>query len=254
MVETLSSISAWDTRSQQIIDDARNWIRSSLSNQVHSLYLFGSFASKKAKPNLSNLDLVVVTHREDAHQFSTFLRSFEWRMSKSYPELTGIRLWSVPLSQVLSLESVFTWGFVLKQCCQCLYGDDLTHCFGDFEPNWEIAKFWNMDLEQQLPQLRQRLANANEDKAQFLAQREIAKKLLRAHYGLVLHKHKVWVDDPITCGKIAQQYYPKKKLELERLAMLLRPHLIPKRSVVGLLDSHGSWLVKAYKKTEFRIG
>lgn len=50
------------------------------------------------------------------------------------------------------------------------------------------------------------------------------------------------------------QYHPEKQLEIERLGILLSGRPIPKRSVVGLLDGFGDWLVKQYQKTEFRIG
>lgn len=254
MVQTLSSISAWQERSETIIEDVTKWVRASLSTNVHSVYMFGSFATGNAKPNLSNLDLFIVLHRDQADKLNTVKRNIEWRFSQSYPELTGVRLWTVTLSEVLSLESIFSWGFLLKQCCVCLYGDDLTHCFGEFEPNWEISKFWNMDLEQQLPNMRKQYVQATQQKQQYYWQRFIAKKLLRAHYGLVLHRHKVWIDDPLSCADVAMHYYPSKQVEIKRLSLLLRPHLIPKRSVVGLLDAHGDWLVKSYKKTEFRIG
>lgn len=254
MAQTLSSISAWQGRSEMIIEDATKWIRASLSTNVHSLYLFGSFATGRAKPHLSNLDLLVVLHREQSGQLNTIKRNIEWRFSQSFPEITGINIRTVTLSEVLSLDNIFKWGFLLKQCCVCLHGDDLTHCFGQFEPNWEISKFWNMNLEETLPSLRKHYVQVTDQKAQFLQQREIGKKLLRAHYGLVLHKHRVWLDDPLQCADVAQHYYPSKQVEIKRLTLLLRPHLIPKRSVVGLLDSHGDWLVKSYKKTEFRIG
>ena len=45
-----------------------------------------------------------------------------------------------------------------------------------------------------------------------------------------------------------------KKIEVDRLGILLSGRVIPKRSVIGILDGFGEWLVKQYKKTEFRIG
>ncbi|MDW1713131.1 nucleotidyltransferase domain-containing protein, partial [Vibrio sp. Vb2865] len=41
---------------------------------------------------------------------------------------------------------------------------------------------------------------------------------------------------------------------IDRLCILLSGRPIPKRSVIGLIDAFGGWLVKQYQKTEFRIG
>ncbi|CSE08611.1 Uncharacterised protein [Vibrio cholerae] len=38
-----------------------------------------------------------------------------------------------------TLEAIFSWGFMLRHCCVCVYGDNLAECFGHYEPSWEIA-------------------------------------------------------------------------------------------------------------------
>ncbi len=143
---------------------------------------------------------------------------------------------------------------MLKHLGVCIHGEDLSECFGEYVPSWEIAKFWNMDVEEWLSLYRNRIAKAENKEELVRAQTTIAKKLLRASYTLVMHKDKQWFDDPIQCGENFLRYYPDKNVDIERLGILLSGRLIAKRSVVGILDSYGTWLVKQYKKTEFKIG
>jgi hypothetical protein len=143
---------------------------------------------------------------------------------------------------------------MLKHCCVCVYGDDLADCFGDYIPSWEIAKHWNMDVEEWVSIYRTKIVQAKDTDDLINAQVTIAKKLLRASYSVVMHKDKRWFDDPIECGKVFLQYHPEKETEIHRLGILLSGRSIPKRSVLGLLDGYGQWLVKEYQKTEFRIG
>ncbi|PMH46611.1 nucleotidyltransferase [Vibrio sp. 10N.286.49.B3] len=236
------------------IADLLRFLKSGLAGNLHSVYLFGSVARKTAKVGVSNLDVVVVTKSEFSQQQATLFNSIKWRFQKSFPQVRGISIQTALVKEVASLESIFTWGFMLKHCSVCVYGEDLANCYGEYEPSWEIAKYWNMDVDEWLVLYRQKIVAAATPQELVDAQTIIAKKLLRASYSLIMHKDKSWYDDPIECGEHFLRYHNDKKQEIERLGILLSGRLIPKRSVVGLLDSFGGWLVKQYQKTEFRIG
>jgi uncharacterized protein len=135
-----------------------------------------------------------------------------------------------------------------------VFGDNFGECFGDYETSWEIAKYWNNDIADKLAWYRDKLVKARCETEQIVAQRLVAKKLLRAAYSVVMYRDKNWFDDPTECGQAFLNYHPDKALEITRLGLLLRGKPIPKRSVIGLIDSFGDWLIKEYKKTEFRIG
>lgn len=68
------------------------------------------------------------------------------------------------MSEVANLDSIFTWGFMLKHCCVCVYGDDLADCFGDYVPSWEIAKHWNMDVEDWITVYRKKNRTSEDDR------------------------------------------------------------------------------------------
>ena len=253
-LSTIDPKQPFQAQYQPAIHDLVRSLKAGVGDNLHSVYLYGSVARKTAKPGLSNLDVIVVTHRPYSDTKTALLNSIKWRFQKAYPFINEISFKSALVEEVASLESIFSWGFQLRHCSVCVYGEDLAQCFGDYEPSWEIAKHWNMDVEDWVAVYRNRIARAAKDEEQIKAQKIIAKKLLRASYSLVMYRDKNWFDDPIECGQQFLRYYPDKQVEIERLGILLSGRLIAKRSVIGILDSFGDWLAKQYKKTEFRIG
>lgn len=245
---------AFQSEYQPAIDDLLKCLKGGLGANLHSVYLYGSVANKMAQPGRSNLDVVVVTHRSFSDQRTTLFNTIRWRFQKAFPFIAAVDF-KVGLAQdIASIEGILSWGFLLRHRAVCVYGDDLSECFGDYEPSWEIAKQWNMDVEDWLAVYRHRIAKAQTSEQQVKAQVIIAKKLLRASYSLVMHRDKNWFDDPVECGRHFLRYYPERQVEIDRLGILLSGRPIPKRSVIGILDGFGEWLVKQYKKTEFKIG
>ncbi|KOO16487.1 nucleotidyltransferase [Vibrio xuii] len=251
---TIDPNQAFQPNYQPAIDDLVSYLKNGLGENLHSLYLYGSVARKTARPGHSNIDVIVVTHRSFGDMRTTLFNSIKWRFQKAYPFVTEVSFKTALVDDVASLEGILSWGFLLRHCSVCIHGEDLAECFGDYEPSWEIAKHWNMDVEDWVAVYRNRIARTDKDEDQVKAQKIIAKKLLRASYSLVMYKDKQWFDDPTECGKQFLTYYPEKQVEIERLGILLSGRVIAKRSVIGILDSFGDWLVKQYKKTEFRIG
>ncbi|MBD0786838.1 nucleotidyltransferase domain-containing protein [Vibrio sp. Y2-5] len=239
---------------QPAVDDLVRFLRAGVGDALHSIYLYGSVARKTAVAGQSNMDVVIVTKRPFEDRKVTLLNTIRWRFQKSFPFITDVNIKTALVDEITTLDSIFTWGFMLRHCCVCVYGDNLAECFGDFEPSWEIAKHWNMDISEWVPVLRDRIVKANTPQEQLKAQKQMAKKLLRASYSLIMYKDRKWFDDPVECGNNFLHYHPEMKLEVDRLGLLLKDRVIPKRSVIGLLDSFGPWLVQQYQKTEFRIG
>lgn len=239
---------------QPAIKELISFVSSGLGENLHSIYLYGSVARRAAKPGLSNIDVIIVTHKSFAEAKTALLNSIKWRFQKSYPFITEMSFKCALVSEVVSLDSIFSWGFQLRHCAVCIHGENLAECFGDYEPSWEIAKHWNMDVEDWVAVYRNRIARADKEADLIKSQKIIAKKLLRASYSLIMYRDKKWYDDPLECGQQFLRYFPEKRVEIERLGILLSGRLIAKRSVIGILDGFGDWLVNQYKKTEFRIG
>ncbi|USD66354.1 nucleotidyltransferase domain-containing protein [Vibrio sp. SCSIO 43136] len=254
MLPTIDPQQPFQAEYAELIQSLKHYLRGGLGSNLHSLYLFGSVARKKAIPGRSNLDIVIICSRELSEKDKSLINTIKWQFTRKYPAITGISVQTATIGDVLTLESIFTWGFMLRHCCVCIEGTDLSDSFGDFEPSWEIAKHWNMDVEEWLSLYRQKIVKAESLQTQVAAQQIIAKKLLRASYSLIMHKDKQWIEDPIECGKQFLKYHPKKRTEVERLVILYSGKPVPKRASISILDDYGRWLVKSYQRTEFRIG
>jgi uncharacterized protein len=239
---------------QPVVSDLVKFFKAGLRDNLHSIYIYGSVARKTAHDGQSNIDVVIVTHRSVGENRTTLINTLRWRFQKSYPFINGVDIQSPVLKEVATLDSLFSWGFLLRHCAVCVYGDNLGDCFGDFEPSWEIAKYWNMDIADWASYYREKIVKVTTQPEQIAIQIAIAKKLLRASYSLIMHRDKHWYDDPSECGMQFLRYHPEKQLEIDRLSILLSGRVIPKRSVLGLLDGFSGWLDEHYKKTEFRIG
>ncbi|MCE0492662.1 nucleotidyltransferase domain-containing protein [Vibrio salinus] len=244
----------FQTMYQPVVADLCRYMKAGLGSNLHSLYIYGSVARKTAVAYQSNLDVIVVTHHQFEENRQTLFNTLRWRFQKDFPYVTDVSIKTALVSEIASLDSLFSWGFLLKHCSVCVHGDNMAECFGDYEPSWEIAKYWNMDVSDWIPFYRGKIAKATREEELIEAQRQIAKKLLRASYSLIMYKDKRWFDDPVECGVAFLKYHPEKEKQIHRLGILLKGKLIPKRSVIGLIDDFGLWLIRQYEKTEFRIG
>ncbi len=229
-------------------------LRAAAGGSIHSIYLFGSVARREAIPGKSNLDVTIVTKVALTPRQQTTLNTIKWRFKRQFPQITDISFNVGDTQEVLDLEFIFSWGFWLKHCCVCIFGDDLATRFGTFEPSWEIAKNMNMDVEQWHTTYRKKIISATAVQDQIEPQIKLAKKILRSCYSLVMHRDKGWYDSPVECGEKFLEYYPDKALQIERMNILLQGRRIPKRSVIALFDEFGRWVIDEFERIERKIG
>ena len=236
------------------IQDLIVHVHSAVPKSIHSIYLYGSVARREAISGRSNLNVTLITTVPLTNKEQTLINTIKIRFQSKYPQITGVTFTIGEVTEVLQLESIFSWGFWLRHCCVCILGDDLSTRFGDFEPSWEIAKNMNMDIQEWLQVYTKKISVSTSINVQVEQQKTIAKKLLRSCYSLVMHRDKGWYDHPVLCARKFLEYYPEKQTEIERVVMLLKGRKIPKRSTIALLEEFGGWVVSEFNKIERRIG
>ncbi len=239
---------------EPVIRDLIVHLRSAVPTTLHSIYLYGSVARREAVPERSNLDVTLITTAPLTSKEQTLINTIKIRFKSKYPQISSVVFNIGSVDEVLQIESIFSWGFWLRHCCVCIFGDDLSTRFGDFEPSWEIAKNMNMDIDEWVETYIKKISATQDINTQVELQKIIAKKLLRSCYSLVMHRDKGWYDHPILCARQFLQYYPEKQTEIERVVILLKGHKIPKRSVIALLQQFGGWVITEFMKIERRIG
>ena len=237
-----------------VLLDAVKQLKAGLGNVLHSIYAHGSVARREAKAGQSDLNLTIIVHRPLTGAEKSVLSSIKWRIASNHAVVPSVELKVGEIDDVLSLASIFTWGFWLKHCCICLYGDDLSTRFGSFEASWDIAKAFNGDISDELDEYRQKIM-ATKVVQNYLDYCEyIAKKMLWSCFSLVMHREKTLALSIEQCAEAFLKYYPEKEQEIERLFILVSRTQVPKKASLFMIQSFGGWIVAEFEKIDRKIG
>ncbi|KXF80934.1 hypothetical protein [Enterovibrio coralii] len=228
-------------------------IGAALEDVIHSVYLSGDVA-RRAADEKAELEFTLVTQRMLNVQEFSALNTIRWRVEQSSDAVKSVSFEIVPLKEATNFANIFRWGFFFKHCTICLKGDNLADSFGHFEVSWEISKAMNEDLIVRLKELRQKIALATKWGTQLDAAEEVAKRLIRASFGLVAHRTHTWEVNLEQCSAAFLEFYPDKSLEMERLFYLIQRKPVKKRAVVALMDAFGAWVNDEYAKIDRKIG
>ncbi|RXJ74107.1 hypothetical protein CS022_05620 [Veronia nyctiphanis] len=250
----LDSSSPFQETFDPAVKAAVGYVSSYLGINLHSLYISGDIALRNVEGDKAVMKLTAVVDSELTTREFVGLNSVRNKYCKAYPQISQLHIECIPQSRVVDLANIFRWGFFLKHCAICLSGKNLADGFGHFEVSWEVAKAMNNSLVSQLSILRRKIAQSAKWIQQLDAAEEAADVLIRAAFGLVAHKEKVWEHSLKPCSERFLKHYPEKSLEIERLFYLIERKRVGKRAVVTLLDDLGDWIKSEYKKIDNRIG
>lgn len=229
-------------------------LKAGLGDTLHSIYAYGSVARREAKAGKSDLNLTVIVKRPLTASEQSVLSTIRWRIPSHYPVVPVVDLKVGNIDEVLSVASIFTWGFWLKHCCICLYGDDLSTRFGSFEASWDIAKSLNGDIKDELNDYRQKIMATKVIQNYLDYCEHIAKKMLWSCFSLVMHREQALALSIEQCAEAFLKYYPEKELEIERLFILASRTQVPKKAALFMIDSFGGWIVSEFDKIDRKIG
>ncbi|WP_232321892.1 nucleotidyltransferase domain-containing protein [Photobacterium jeanii] len=234
--------------------EAAKQFRAGLNQNFHSIYLNGSVARHEAVWGKSDLNFTIITQQKLRSQDESAISAIQWRLTRSFPKITGVTIKTASREQVLSLEGIFEWGVWLKHCSVCLNGDDLSSRFGSFEVSWDIGRSMNGDLKDLLPEYRHKIMKTKVidnylDYCEF-----IGKKMIWSAYCLVLHSKQQWELDINRAADVFLDVYPEHLMDVERAFILASRTQVPKKASLFLLDQFGQWIVAEFDKINRRIG
>ncbi|RWX57482.1 nucleotidyltransferase domain-containing protein [Photobacterium chitinilyticum] len=237
-----------------VLLDVIKQLKAGLVDSLHSVYVFGSVARREAKAGMSDLNLTVIVQRPLTTSEQSVLSTIRWRITSRYSAVSDVELKVGVIGEVLSVGAIFTWGFWLKHCCICLYGDDLSTRFGGFEPSWDIAKSLNGDIKDELSNYRKKVM-ATKVVQNYLDYCEyIGKKMLWSCFSLVMHREQMLALSIEQCAEVFLKYYPEKEQEVERLFVLVSRQQVPKKATLFMIDSFGGWIVSEFDRIDRKIG
>jgi predicted nucleotidyltransferase len=218
--------------------------RELFKDNIHSIYVYGSVAKQKAQPFISNVDLLLVARKNFSDDKYRALGDISQELVSTYPFCTEFSISTLLITDLTAEQGRSGWEFVIRDCALCIYGDDLSDGFDQISLTNKLYQFWNYDIETAILYYREQIALSETEPDQIKHQRLLAKKMLRAFYGLLFGVVTTWEDDPEVCAEVFRQYAPKElHIHIDRLLILYKGFLINKRSVLGLIDLVGPWLV-----------
>ncbi|PSU34333.1 hypothetical protein C9I99_10140 [Photobacterium lutimaris] len=221
---------------------------------LHSVYIAGSIVRLEAVPGQSDLNVTIVTTNPLTSSDQAVLNSIVSRIDHQCPQIVAVQMTRLAKHEVLDIAAIFKWGFWLKHCCVCVFGDDLSSRFGCFEPSWEIGKSMNDDLSLQLNGYRRNIMATRVVSHYLSLCRDVAQKMIWSCYSLVFHRSGKLA---LSIEYAAQEfliYYPQHKLAIERLFMLVSGQQVPKKAVLFMINDFGQWIVTEFDKIERKIG
>ncbi len=133
---------------------------------------------------------------EEQHRMAVICQDLKRR----YPVISSVDITWLLLDDVLSIATIFKWGFWLKHCSVCLYGTNLGEQFGDFEPCWEIAKLFNDDIASFLIDMQQQIKRTKSMIEYQGYCRSAGKKMLRSCFMLVACRIDGWAYTDQQCA------------------------------------------------------
>ncbi|MBY0549615.1 MAG: nucleotidyltransferase domain-containing protein [Candidatus Obscuribacterales bacterium] len=224
-------------------------------NELHSIYLYGSVATASAKRRTSDLDMLVVFREKPSVEAKERISSIEEEIGHAYSFLVrdaGIA--------VASLEDIFAagnqvgWGCFIKHMCRSLHGDDIGALFPAFRPTKTVVYGLNDDLFQQMEKftdiVRGSTSAAGVIELAKLTSREtmvLARKLIRASFGLVVEECGFWSTDLRLCAETFCKHYPERCDQMQQTLLIAQGSVDSMSGAVATLNSFGPWLCREFE-------
>ena len=215
---------------------------------VHSLYVYGSVATGRARLGKSDVDLTVIFNNVPNQITTDKLLVIQSELEINNPIVSKIDFDCGVLPQVLDPKSLFNWGYWLKHHCVCVYGENLSLKFNPFKPSKAIAIAVNGNFLQILEKLAAQMLKAQDAKEQISLQRAIARKIIRSTNILRSDEDDDWPETLLEYRSRFNSRYPSLTAEMD---YFLRMSIEPQGDIVNFIKRTTSFYL--WLETESRL-
>lgn len=218
------------------------------SDKIHSIYLYGSVATGKAKSPTSDLDLVVVLKAKPTLKFKTQLKELENSLSQKYQkEFREVGFAITYKNEVLRGKEAFGWRFFLTILSVKIFGDNLFQKEMKFSPTKKLAKNLHSDVAKNIEEAKKKIVSANSEDAK-LQIKSIMKKIIRTAFSIVMEQENYWTTDLDEMTKIFTKYYPEKKQQINAVLKMTKSKSPDRKSATSILNNFGKWVSSEFYK------
>ncbi len=218
------------------------------SDKIHSIYLYGSVATGKAKSPTSDLDIVVVLKRKPTSTLKSQLKDLETLLSQKYQKLFREVGFAITYkNEVLQGREAFGWKFFLTILSVKIFGDNLFEKDMKFSPTKKLARNLHSDVDKNIAEAKQKIKSVNSDEAK-LQIKSIMKKIIRTAFSIVMEDENYWTTDLKEMTQIFTKYYPEKKQQINAVLKTAKSKSPDKKSATLILNNFGKWVSSEYFK------
>jgi predicted nucleotidyltransferase len=220
------------------------------SNKIHSIYLYGSVATGKAKSPTSDLDLVVVLKAKPTPKLKAQIKELELSLSKKYQDVFREVGFAVTYkNEILRGKESYGWKFFLKVLSVKIFGDNLFQKDTKFSPTKLLARNLHSDVYKNIEEAKRKIKSSNSQEAK-LQIKSIMKKIIKTAFSIVMENENYWTTDLDEMTKIFIKHYPEKKQQINAVLVMAKSKTPDKKSATLILNNFGKWISSEfYKRT-----
>ncbi|MFT4343113.1 MAG: nucleotidyltransferase domain-containing protein [Candidatus Woesearchaeota archaeon] len=218
------------------------------SDKIHSIYLYGSVATGKAKSPSSDLDMIIVLNRKPTLKTKSKLKDLENLLSQKYQKTFREVGFAITYkNEVLRGKDAFGWRFTLEILSVRIYGKNLFQKRVRFSPTKRLAKGLHSDVYENIREAKKKLNSAN-TKEYNIQIKSIMKKLIRTAFSIVMEDENYWTTNLDEMTKIFIKHYPTKKQQINAVLEMTKTESPNKNDAIFILNTFGKWVSSEYFK------
>lgn len=247
-IETEVSFDKIKPRHKAILDRINEDLVQNFSKKIHSIYLYGSVATGKAKNKVSDLDILIVFKKKlDAVEMKK-LEEIQNKLTEQHlNSFREIGLESVDLVSVLNKQHLSGYACFIKHLCVFLWGVNLQAKFPKFKPTIAVAFEFNGDLEKVMKKAKEKLKKFHNSNENELQKKSIMKKIIRTSFGLVMPRNNSWTTDLKIMSQTFIQYYPEYENQIKTALQWAKLPPQNNQAIFDFMDDFGVWLIREFK-------
>lgn len=215
-------------------------LKNDFTQQLHSVYVYGSVARGEASIKMSDLDLIAMFNHELDSEMLVKLKVLAKELSHKYRSLVrDVGIAMAYVDYTLDPENYYENAF-LKELCVCVYGEDIAKQFGPFRLTPEIAISFNGDIYTILNRTLKRLKMATTEEYITLTQ-NFSRKLIRTYYSMIMVRSQIWTTRLHEQSEVFTLYFPEKESTIRTLLHWIDEPPTDREIVYELFKTEGEW-------------
>lgn len=225
----------------KIIANSKREILSEFGDKVHSLYVYGSVATGKARPKVSDVDLLLVFKEKPTIKITQQISDLKNLLShKNRGMVRKVDIVSTFHKEVAG--DPYGWGCFLKHLSTCISGEDISKNLPKFKPTKKVAKAFNGDIGKYLDNVLKKLKPASDNNEISNICSETMRKIVRTGFSLVMDQEQAWTTDLKKSCEVFSKYYPKQSSMMKAARTMDRNPVKDKKLLREFIEKFGNWI------------